>query len=140
MSGLGKAEVPGDMRAGANPASQHAENGLTPPAGVTAKPLDAQASMRREFVNQWKRHERRRAAAEATGLLPHDRGWPRFDFGPFADLRCGATGKRTGLPCPLTSVYGNGRCRFHGGLSTGPTTAAGKRKAAMNGNAPKRTA
>lgn len=101
---------------------------------------DPQDALRRDFVRQWKRHERQRAAAEAAGLLPQDRGYPRFDFGPFADLRCGARGKRTGRPCPLTSVYGSGRCRFHGGLSTGPTTAAGKCKAAKNGNAPKRTA
>lgn len=54
------------------------------------------------------------------------------DLAPFADLKCGAKSKRTGLPCPHTSVYANGRCRWHGGLSIGPKTAAGKAKAQAN--------
>jgi len=50
---------------------------------------------------------------------------------------CGAkTG--AGTPCKLTSIYKNGRCKFHGGLSTGPTSAAGKQKAALNGFRPKK--
>lgn len=60
---------------------------------------------------------------------------------PFPDdlrgLACGAK-TRTGTPCKLTAIYKNGRCKFHGGLSTGPTTAEGKAKAAANGNQAKR--
>jgi hypothetical protein len=37
---------------------------------------------------------------------------------------CGAKNRR-GLPCHCKLLYRNGRCRFHGGLSTGPRTAAG---------------
>jgi hypothetical protein len=40
---------------------------------------------------------------------------------------------RAGTPCKLTSLYESGRCKFHGGLSTGPTTAKGKKRSAMNG-------
>ena len=50
---------------------------------------------------------------------------------------CGAK-TRKGTPCKITDVYNGGRCRFHGGLSTGPKTAAGKARSAMNGKRPKR--
>lgn len=39
---------------------------------------------------------------------------------------------RRGTPCQCKKLYPSGRCRFHGGLSTGPKTAAGKRTCAMN--------
>lgn len=45
---------------------------------------------------------------------------------------CGAK-TRAGTPCKLKSVYSNGRCHLHGGLSTGPKTAAGKARSALNG-------
>src|SRR5262245_9841690 len=40
---------------------------------------------------------------------------------------CGARTKhRGGAPCRLKPVAGGGRCRFHGGHSTGPTTQEGR--------------
>jgi len=51
-------------------------------------------------------------------------------------LRCGAK-TRAGTPCKLRSIYDNGRCKFHGGLSTGPKTPEGKKRSAMNGFKPK---
>lgn len=39
--------------------------------------------------------------------------------------RCGAKGKRTGQPCQGAAMP-NGRCRMHGGASTGARTAEGK--------------
>ncbi|WP_429335953.1 HGGxSTG domain-containing protein [Paraburkholderia sp. 35.1] len=60
---------------------------------------------------------------------------------PFPDdllgLRCGAK-TRAGTPCKRVDLYGSGRCKLHGGLSTGPTTPEGKARAARNGHAPKR--
>jgi hypothetical protein len=47
-------------------------------------------------------------------------------------MACGAK-NRKGSPCKNLSLYANGRCKFHGGPSTGPKTKAGKRKVAMNG-------
>ena len=47
------------------------------------------------------------------------------------DLRCGAQ-TRKGKPCKQKYLYINGRCKYHGGLSTGPITDAGKKKVAMN--------
>jgi hypothetical protein len=36
-----------------------------------------------------------------------------------SDLRCGAR-TRSGTPCKRRDLYASGRCRLHGGLSTGP--------------------
>jgi hypothetical protein len=38
--------------------------------------------------------------------------------------RCGARSKRTGKPCRAAAMP-NGRCRVHGGMSTGPRTPEG---------------
>jgi hypothetical protein len=63
------------------------------------------------------------------------------DHPPFPDelrsMTCAAK-TRAGTPCKLTSIYSNGRCKLHGGLSTGPRTAAGKLTSAANGQKPKR--
>jgi len=62
---------------------------------------------------------------------PHEqrRGWLKncnppgnFSSAP----RCGAK-TRKGLPC-LCPAMKNGRCRLHGGKSTGPKTEAGKKR------------
>ncbi|MFY9641263.1 MAG: HGGxSTG domain-containing protein [Rhodomicrobium sp.] len=43
--------------------------------------------------------------------------------------RCGAR-TRTGRPCQRPALR-NGRCRNHGGLSSGPKTEAGKKRIAL---------
>lgn len=48
-------------------------------------------------------------------------GNPSGDFSKAA--RCGARNRR-GTPCRCPAMQ-NGRCRLHGGLSTGPKTLAG---------------
>lgn len=40
---------------------------------------------------------------------------------------CDAYARTTGKPCQA-KVLANGRCRLHGGLSTGPRTETGKRR------------
>jgi len=40
--------------------------------------------------------------------------------------RCGAYSRSTGQPCRASGMK-NGRCRNHGGLSTGPTSEEGRR-------------
>jgi hypothetical protein len=44
---------------------------------------------------------------------------------------CGAR-TRKGTPCQCKPVKPGGRCRLHGGLSTGAKTPEGKAKAALN--------
>jgi len=41
---------------------------------------------------------------------------------------CGAKNRR-GQPCQCKRLFRGGRCRFHGGLSTGPKTPEGKARA-----------
>lgn len=60
-----------------------------------------------------------------------------MDDVPFPDdlrgLKCGAMTK-AGAPCKqIHLVRSNGRCKFHGGLSTGPKSEAGKEQARVNG-------
>ena len=49
-----------------------------------------------------------------------------------ASMTCEAK-TRAGTPCKLKVIYANGRCKFHGGLSTGPKTEVGKEQARING-------
>jgi|GEM_PF-1646721 len=64
---------------------------------------------------------------------------PKYESIPeiLRGLRCGAK-TRKGTPCKRNDIYGNGRCKFHGGMSTGPQTEAGKNRAKMNGYLPKK--
>lgn len=48
------------------------------------------------------------------------------------DLPCGAK-TRAGTPCKITTLYFGGRCKWHGGLSTGPKSEAGKEQSRING-------
>ena len=45
---------------------------------------------------------------------------------------CGAK-TRAGTPCKQRRLYRNGRCKLHGGKSTGPVTEEGKKKVSLNG-------
>ena len=49
-------------------------------------------------------------------------------------LTCGAK-TRAGTPCKRRDLYSSGRCKLHGGLSTGPRSAEGKARSALNGKA-----
>ena len=49
------------------------------------------------------------------------------ESGPKTARTCGAT-NRMGQPCGCKQLFSNGRCRFHGGLSTGPKTPEGKQR------------
>jgi hypothetical protein len=77
------------------------------------------------------------AAAAGHGLLPgvapaaSGRGRLRNGATPgdfLAAPRCGARTRRQG--CCRQPAMSNGRCRLHGGLSTGPRTAAGRARCA----------
>lgn len=51
---------------------------------------------------------------------------------PATDRRCGTRRHRDGQPCQSRPEPGKRRCRFHGGRSTGPRTAAGRERALAN--------
>lgn len=53
------------------------------------------------------------------------------DHLPPPDATCGAR-TRAGTPCKRRDLYANGRCRLHGGLSTGPKSEAGREAARRN--------
>jgi hypothetical protein len=67
--------------------------------------------------------------AEFALLLDCPKVWR--DKSWYAATRCGAYARSTGEPCQAKAMP-NGRCRLHGGMSTGPRTAAGKAKSAAN--------
>lgn len=51
---------------------------------------------------------------------------------PWMRIPCGGKRRRDGKPCEALSVPGKRRCRWHGGMSTGPKTPEGKAKCARN--------
>jgi hypothetical protein len=46
-------------------------------------------------------------------------------------LKCGAYARTTGNPCQAKAL-GNGRCKNHGGMSTGPKTPEGRQAIAQS--------
>ena len=85
----------------------------------------------RKLWRQW--HEacsRRYAewAKQAYRYPPPPRLMPPADF---SNMICGAR-TRAGTPCKRRDIYLSGRCKLHGGLSSGPKTEAGKVKASRN--------
>lgn len=83
---------------------------------------DYQAHLRRLWKIYWRASHQAYAAWKAQGY-PSDR--PAFP--PFPDLlkglACGAK-TRAGTPCKRTDLFTSGRCKFHGGMSTGPRKTA----------------
>lgn len=96
--------------------------------------------MDKDLLRKWRahhyEHDRQFRSWEASGF---DYPPPRFPSFPpeLASITCGAK-TRAGTPCKQKGIYINGRCKLHGGLSTGPTTEEGKKIAAANGFRPKR--
>jgi hypothetical protein len=60
--------------------------------------------------------------AESQGL--------RRGFRALNKVTCDARTKRDGRPCFAAPVPGNTRCKFHGGMSTGPKTPEGRARIA----------
>lgn len=61
---------------------------------------------------------------------PRPPAYPTFP-NELRGLPCGARNRR-GEPCKRTDLMLNGRCKFHGGMSTGPRSAAGQSRAVAN--------
>ena len=82
----------------------------------------------REYQRAWRAWEE-----DHSDLYPGHPLRPRPPALPpeCADLLCGATTRR-GTPCRRKDIGAGGRCKLHGGMSTGPRTKKGKRRAAKN--------
>lgn len=113
-----------------------APNPMSPPEKLSCESA-GNAALRRRYVRAVKAADAERKRLEAAGVPswrlaeamqdnPH-----RLDHTQFAALCCGAK-TRKGTPCKRTDLYANGRCVNHGGLSTGPTSEAGKLRALAN--------
>lgn len=79
---------------------------------------DHQDHLRKLWRQYWTECDARFAAWRARGYR-----YPPPEGVPFPDelrgLTCGAR-TRAGTPCKRRDLYQSGRCRLHGGLSTGP--------------------
>lgn len=83
--------------------------------------------MKRDFRNQY---ARTRARANDFGfhrpqLVPE---CAHSSFRSADRVVCGARRRRDGQPCTALSVPGRRRCKWHGGMSTGPRSRKGKAK------------
>lgn len=112
------------------------EGSSTGKTTMNAMPPDPDRERRRRWREYHAEHDRLANEWRDRGYqypppvyppLPHD----------LVGLTCGAR-TRAGTPCKLAAIYRNGRCKLHGGLSTGPTSAKGKARSAANGWAQKR--
>ncbi len=95
--------------------------------------LSNQDELRLRFKKYYLQYNKLKKKLMASGMP----GYKTLKYMPiypleFNDLRCGAK-TRAGTPCKMKSIYYSGRCKLHGGLSTGPITEKGKAKVAKNG-------
>lgn len=88
----------------------------------------------RDRAAAWRKFREKAAQAPAPKVrgiyrrVPHDpTRWVTRE-----DWLCGAR-TRAGLSCRMTAIFDNGRCKWHGGCSTGPKTEAGKEQSRING-------
>lgn len=74
----------------------------------------------------FREHYEAQQAAEESGRYYRE-GRPSYLVG----LTCGAR-TRSGKPCGMTALHANGRCIWHGGMSTGPRSPEGRARALEN--------
>lgn len=88
---------------------------LTPGRAPELTDANARANNSGEFCQALKVGASVENKAEQSGRVP-----------------CGARRRRDGLPCQALSAPGRKRCKWHGGLSTGPRSAEGRATALAN--------
>jgi hypothetical protein len=101
---------------------------------------------RRRLRTWWRMQKRHEATWPTTclGRLGVPPTYHRAFTLDLYNLTCGAR-TRASTPCNNPAARApdgaprNGRCRLHGGVSTGPRTAQGKARSARNGSCPKRS-
>lgn len=109
------------------------------------KECDRVDALRKFLAHSEEIAERRALFFIDTGQMPPPLVLPDYpEFPPECEgMTCGAKAKSSGQPCKSKEIHKNGRCKFHGGLSTGPKSTEGKLAALENlrlGREPHRTA
>lgn len=112
---------PSQARAGANDFDPRHAKPAHPPATVPPEFLTPSAHANESGLCHAKRA---RAGANNSGSVLAGSNQAR--------VICGAKRRRDGQPCQGLSVPGKFRCKWHGGASTGPTTAAGRMRSLTN--------
>jgi hypothetical protein len=101
---------------------------------IKAKSLMRRSALHQSRVKKLMAHaiallgsEERAEAMIAAGtlrlLVPKERQEPNSRWKP-----CGAFARSTGKPCQAPGNGRGGRCKLHGGMSTGPRTEQGRRR------------
>lgn len=80
---------------------------------------------------RWAKLQRSKWVLRCLPAIEVDLGTENHDFARMPLIRCGAR-RQNGLACRQWVPAGRLRCKFHGGLSTGPRTAEGKARVAQN--------
>lgn len=115
------------------PASRSSGAVKVPPAN---RPSDSELRRRwqahfRAFADAVEAFEVEADARAAAGV----RGEPKTNYPAFPDelrgLQCGAR-TRAGTPCKRSDLMTSGRCKLHGGLSTGAKTDEGRARSRSN--------
>ncbi len=98
------------------------------------KECDRVDTLRKYLAHSEEIAERRALFFIDTGQIPPPMTLPEYPpFPPECEgMTCGAKAKSSGQPCKSKEIHKNGRCKFHGGLSTGPKSLAGKLAALGN--------
>lgn len=86
---------------------------------------------RRKLWKRWHKARDAELAAWKAAGYPHPGPPSRPMPSILKSLPCGAK-TRAGTPCKRTDIFSSGRCKFHGGMSTGPRTAEGLERARAN--------
>ena len=89
--------------------------------------LTVMEELRKAWRNYWRGYREHTSSPK----WPNNGDYPPMPLA-LKSLTCGAT-TRSGALCKSTTLYAGARCKFHGGLSTGPTTVEGKAQARLNG-------
>jgi len=89
-----------------------------------------QAKLRKLLRAHYEEHDRIQAEWKARSY-----SYPPPKTVPFSEecrgMECGAK-TRAGTPCKRRDLFRKGRCKLHGGMSTGPRSEAGKKRSSMN--------
>ncbi|TSB04566.1 HGGxSTG domain-containing protein [Sphingorhabdus contaminans] len=87
--------------------------------------------LRKLWREHWEESANRHKAWAATGYRHNSKPVHNPLPSVLVGMKCGAR-NRKGEPCNRVDLELNGRCKFHGGRSTGPTSTEGIARARAN--------